>query len=234
MAPGQLELLTGINERRWWEPGYPLSHGAAAAAKKALAAADLTAQDIDVLIYAGVCRGAIRAGHRLRRRPRTPDQPRRGHLRHQQRLPRRPQRHRGHRQPDRTRPGPRGACRLRRDGPRDQRERHRPDGADRSRSSSSANRSRRSPAVPGRSRCWWSARSCRARSGGGIVGGVTQNAPEYHALCRWGVQVALARDAFTRSRRSSGSRPARSFSRASTSACGTSWSRSWRRTPAKC
>ena len=28
MAPGQLELLTGINERRWWEPGYPLSLGA--------------------------------------------------------------------------------------------------------------------------------------------------------------------------------------------------------------
>ena len=56
MAPGQLELLTGINERRWWEPGYSLSHGAAAAAKKALATADLSAQDIDVLIYAGVCR----------------------------------------------------------------------------------------------------------------------------------------------------------------------------------
>ncbi len=56
MAPGQLELLTGITERRWWEPGYPLSLGAAAAAKKALASADLTGQDIDVLIYAGVCR----------------------------------------------------------------------------------------------------------------------------------------------------------------------------------
>lgn len=56
MAPGQLELLTGISERRWWEPNYPLSHGAAAAAKKALASADLTGDDIDVLIYAGVCR----------------------------------------------------------------------------------------------------------------------------------------------------------------------------------
>jgi 3-oxoacyl-[acyl-carrier-protein] synthase-3 len=56
MTPGQLELLTGINERRWWEPGYPLSHGAAAAARKALAAADLTAAEVDVLIYAGVCR----------------------------------------------------------------------------------------------------------------------------------------------------------------------------------
>lgn len=56
MAPGQLELLTGISERRWWEPGYPLSAGAAAAAKKALSAADLSADDLDVLIYAGVCR----------------------------------------------------------------------------------------------------------------------------------------------------------------------------------
>ncbi len=56
MSPGQLELLTGINERRWWEPGYSLSMGATAAAKKALAAADISASDIDVLIYAGVCR----------------------------------------------------------------------------------------------------------------------------------------------------------------------------------
>lgn len=56
MSPGQLELLTGINERRWWEPGYPLSLGAAAAGRKALAASNLTADDVDVLIYAGVCR----------------------------------------------------------------------------------------------------------------------------------------------------------------------------------
>ena len=28
LAEGQLEALTGISERRWWEPGYPLSHGA--------------------------------------------------------------------------------------------------------------------------------------------------------------------------------------------------------------
>ena len=56
MKPGQLELLTGINERRWWEPGYSLSQGASAAARKALAASNLTADDMDVLIYAGVCR----------------------------------------------------------------------------------------------------------------------------------------------------------------------------------
>jgi 3-oxoacyl-[acyl-carrier-protein] synthase-3 len=75
MSPGQLELLTGINERRWWEPGYPLSMGATAAARKALAASDLTANDIDVLIYAGVCREqfepatACAVAHELRLNP---------------------------------------------------------------------------------------------------------------------------------------------------------------------
>ncbi|QDU22135.1 3-oxoacyl-ACP synthase III [Urbifossiella limnaea] len=56
MKPGHLELLTGISERRWWEPEYPLSEGAAAAGKKALDAADIDPSEIDVLIYAGVCR----------------------------------------------------------------------------------------------------------------------------------------------------------------------------------
>lgn len=56
MKPGQLELLTGISERRWWEPGYPLSEGAAAAGRKALEAADVRPDEVDVLIYAGVCR----------------------------------------------------------------------------------------------------------------------------------------------------------------------------------
>jgi 3-oxoacyl-[acyl-carrier-protein] synthase-3 len=54
--PGQLQALTGIRERRWWEPGYPLSKGAAAAGKKALDAADIAPEEIGVLIYAGVCR----------------------------------------------------------------------------------------------------------------------------------------------------------------------------------
>jgi 3-oxoacyl-[acyl-carrier-protein] synthase III len=56
LPAGQLELLTGINERRWWEPGYRLSAGATAAAKKALDAANFRAKDVDILIYAGVCR----------------------------------------------------------------------------------------------------------------------------------------------------------------------------------
>jgi acyl-CoA:acyl-CoA alkyltransferase len=56
MQQGQLKALTGINERRWWEPGYPLSQGAAAAARRALEQSNVTADDIEILIYAGVCR----------------------------------------------------------------------------------------------------------------------------------------------------------------------------------
>lgn len=56
LPEGQLEALTGIVERRWWEPGYPLSHGAIAAAHKALAASNVRPDDVQVLIYAAVCR----------------------------------------------------------------------------------------------------------------------------------------------------------------------------------
>ncbi|GFO59966.1 3-oxoacyl-ACP synthase III [Geomonas silvestris] len=55
-APGQLQALTGIRERRWWEPGFPLSKGAAAAGKKALAAAGIAASELGALVYTGVCR----------------------------------------------------------------------------------------------------------------------------------------------------------------------------------
>ena len=53
---GQLEALTGIAERRWWAPGYALSDGATAAARHALTASNVRTADLDVLIYAGVCR----------------------------------------------------------------------------------------------------------------------------------------------------------------------------------
>lgn len=56
IAPGQLEALTGIRERRWWDEGYTLTEGAAAAARKALDRASLRPDDVEVLIYAGVCR----------------------------------------------------------------------------------------------------------------------------------------------------------------------------------
>jgi 3-oxoacyl-[acyl-carrier-protein] synthase III len=56
IGAGQLEALTGITERRWWDAGYPLSEGAAAAARKALAKSNVEAREIQTLIYAGVCR----------------------------------------------------------------------------------------------------------------------------------------------------------------------------------
>jgi 3-oxoacyl-[acyl-carrier-protein] synthase-3 len=56
IQPGQLEAWTGIAERRWWEPGTPLSLGATTAAKKALAKSGLAAGDLGALLYCGVCR----------------------------------------------------------------------------------------------------------------------------------------------------------------------------------
>ena len=56
MSEGQLEALTGIQERRWWEPGFPVSQGAALAARKALERSNVRPQDLEVLIYAAVCR----------------------------------------------------------------------------------------------------------------------------------------------------------------------------------
>lgn len=56
LPKGQLEALTGISERRWWDKNFQVSDGAALAAKKAIAASNLSPNDIDVLIYAGVCR----------------------------------------------------------------------------------------------------------------------------------------------------------------------------------
>ena len=56
MPVGQLESLTGISERRWWEIGYPLSTGATAAARKALEISSVGAADLGVLVYTGVNR----------------------------------------------------------------------------------------------------------------------------------------------------------------------------------
>jgi 3-oxoacyl-[acyl-carrier-protein] synthase-3 len=56
LPQGQLEALTGIRERRWWDPGFKLSEGALRAARKALDAAGLPASELGCLIYAGVCR----------------------------------------------------------------------------------------------------------------------------------------------------------------------------------
>ena len=78
IQPGQLELMTGIRERRYWEPGYTVTRGATAAAVKALAGSSVPSEALETLIYAGVCRehfepatachvaaGLQRAGHSI-------------------------------------------------------------------------------------------------------------------------------------------------------------------------
>lgn len=53
---GQLEALTGVSERRWWEEGSSVTNGAVAAAKKALSSANVKPEDLGALVYTGVCR----------------------------------------------------------------------------------------------------------------------------------------------------------------------------------
>jgi len=53
---GQLEALTGIYERRWWPEGFPLSDGAIAAGRKALAASGVAASELGAVLYTGVGR----------------------------------------------------------------------------------------------------------------------------------------------------------------------------------
>ncbi len=56
LQKGQLEAITGIYERRFWEPGYKMYQGAVAAGQKVMEASDISVQDIGMLIYGGVCR----------------------------------------------------------------------------------------------------------------------------------------------------------------------------------
>ena len=78
VQPGQLFQMTGVKERRYWDPGYTVSQGATAAAENALRESPVPAQAIDMLIYGGVCRehfepatachvaaGLQRAGHAI-------------------------------------------------------------------------------------------------------------------------------------------------------------------------
>jgi 3-oxoacyl-[acyl-carrier-protein] synthase-3 len=56
IQPGQLESITGIVERRFWEEGDTLSRGAAAAALAALQRSSIRSTDLGVVVYTGVCR----------------------------------------------------------------------------------------------------------------------------------------------------------------------------------
>ncbi len=53
---GQLEAITGIRERRFWDPGFQMCEGAIKAGQKALDASGISAADVGLLIYGGVCR----------------------------------------------------------------------------------------------------------------------------------------------------------------------------------
>jgi 3-oxoacyl-[acyl-carrier-protein] synthase-3 len=56
---GQLEMITGIRERRYWDPGFPMYEGAALAGKKALQSSNLSPDQIGMLVYGGVCRDQL-------------------------------------------------------------------------------------------------------------------------------------------------------------------------------
>lgn len=56
---GQIETLTGIKERRLWEPGFPPSEAATMAARKAIAQADIDPQEIGIIINTSVCKDYI-------------------------------------------------------------------------------------------------------------------------------------------------------------------------------
>ncbi len=53
--PGQLEALTGIKERRYWDVDHTLGEHAAAAGQKAIDEAGIDPEDIGALAYCGVC-----------------------------------------------------------------------------------------------------------------------------------------------------------------------------------
>jgi 3-oxoacyl-[acyl-carrier-protein] synthase-3 len=56
LQKGQLEAITGIRERRLWDPGFPMSRGAVAAGRKALSRTGIDPADLGMLVYGGVCR----------------------------------------------------------------------------------------------------------------------------------------------------------------------------------
>ncbi|RPH50129.1 MAG: 3-oxoacyl-ACP synthase III [Desulfobacteraceae bacterium] len=53
---GQLETITGIRERRFWDEGFSMSEGAISAGKKAINNSNIPVENIGMLIYGGVCR----------------------------------------------------------------------------------------------------------------------------------------------------------------------------------
>lgn len=59
LPEGRLELMTGIRERRFWPANKLPSEAAAEAGRAALVKSQLRAEEIDLLIFAGVCRDRL-------------------------------------------------------------------------------------------------------------------------------------------------------------------------------
>lgn len=59
LAPGQLEALTGIRERRYWPPGTAMHEVATQAGERALQRAGISASELGAVIYAGVTRDKL-------------------------------------------------------------------------------------------------------------------------------------------------------------------------------
>jgi len=56
LQKGQLEAITGIEERRFWNPGFKMYEGAIKAGRKAIETSGILSRSIGMLIYGGVCR----------------------------------------------------------------------------------------------------------------------------------------------------------------------------------
>ena len=54
-VPGQLEALTGIKERRYWDEDHTLAEHAAVAGQRALDEAGISAKELGALCFCGVC-----------------------------------------------------------------------------------------------------------------------------------------------------------------------------------
>ena len=59
LAEGRLELMTGIRERRFWEPGTLPSDAAVLAGRKALALSGISPRKIQALLFCGVSRDCV-------------------------------------------------------------------------------------------------------------------------------------------------------------------------------
>ncbi len=126
LGEGQLEALTGINERRWWEEGHRISDGAIAAARTSARGFERRGRRARGLDLRRRVPRVLRAGDGLSGGVAARRQPGSGGLRREQRLPGSVEWPGRYRQPDRGRPDPRGDGGRLRDRPRDQRDRDRP------------------------------------------------------------------------------------------------------------